>query len=82
MKRQREIRLAKPIPNAIGLHGGGPEHAFLGGLHDEHQCATPGVLVSRHLARRADQARDVHVMTASVHREHRVARNRIDLALA
>ena len=41
VKRECVVRLAKPVPDTISFHRSCAQAAFLGGLHNEHQRATP-----------------------------------------
>ena len=77
MESQREIGLSESLPDIVVAHRPRAKHALLGRLHDEHQRALPFILARNHLPRCSDEARDVHVVSASVHYEHRITGDRI-----
>uniref|UniRef100_A0A0N4ZAR3 NAD-specific glutamate dehydrogenase n=1 Tax=Parastrongyloides trichosuri TaxID=131310 RepID=A0A0N4ZAR3_PARTI len=64
---QGVVRLGEARIEAVLHHGAGAEDAFLGRLGDQDQGARPVGLARLHLARRADQGGDVHVVAAGVH---------------
>ena len=82
MKTECVVGLAEALPEPVCLHRPRAEHPFLGRLHDQDELAAPFVGALGHLPRRANQARDVHIVTAGMHRVDQVARDRVFLLLA
>jgi hypothetical protein len=70
------------LPNLVIAHRAGAQHTLLGGLDQQHQCPGPFVFVRRHVPRRTNQARNVHIVPTGVHDEYFVARDRIYLLCA
>ena len=79
VKAEGKIRLPEALPESVIEHRARTEAALLGRLHDQHQRTGPLIPTRYHLARRADQARDMHIMSAGMHHRHGIACNRVDL---
>ncbi len=79
VKSERVIRLAKALPNLVIAHCAGAQYTLLGRLDDQHQGSGPFVLVRRHVPRRTNQARNVHIVPTGMHDEHFISCDRVCL---
>ena len=79
VERERIIRCTESFPKFVVTHVAGPEYAFFGWLHDQHQRTAPFIFAGDHLPCCADKARNMYVVTTGVHNRNDISGYRISL---